>query len=259
MDCEKMMPILLAVTPESFPLENAPPYTPVWLCYRTGSDGRLYRTGEAERIHGGILAAGGENLPVSVKTERFCPPFLRECQARQAEGVLLNWTGPVTEHRKRLASSLSDALQKAGLSLYVPQEYGNCCQSAFVLVSASCREGILRQQMEDAAAQYGAHRVVMVYEPLREDYALPCPGKAGQYLSKSQFSALKDRYSPAVHFSEELLASYFTYEQDGRTHLTLFDDETAFRRKRTLAEELHLAGLLAPWQAVCRKNDKNRT
>ncbi len=60
-----------------------------------------------------------------------------------------------------------------------------------------------------------------------------------------------DEREPAVFFSNELCAHYFTYmnRQNG-AHFVLFDDAASIRKKLYLARSLDISDALLPYPAV---------
>ena len=63
------------------------------------------------------------------------------------------------------------------------------------------------------------------------DFLLPAETGEGRPLSQQEFQALVDRETPAVFFSQDLCARYFTYTRDGETHFVLFDDADTLQQK----------------------------
>jgi hypothetical protein len=72
------------------------------------------------------------------------------------------------------------------------------------------------------------------------DFALPCPGGAGEELGAGRLGALLSG-APRAFFSEALCVNYF-YRREGRSRrVTLFDDAESVRRKLALAEALGIS------------------
>ena len=70
-------------------------------------------------------------------------------------------------------------------------------------------------------------------------------------LSPEQLARLMDRLEPAVFFSGELCARYFTYmSRETGAHFVLFDDEDTLRCKLEVARSLSIHTFLAPWAEV---------
>ena len=69
-------------------------------------------------------------------------------------------------------------------------------------------------------------------------------------LTGEALAALMERENPAVFFSQDLCARYFTYNREGEAHFVLFDDGDTLRHKVEVARELGIRTFLAPWAEV---------
>ena len=97
------------------------------------------------------------------------------------------------------------------------------------LISTALSGGNFTQRLREAAA--GAGRLALDVERLRMDFPLPSPSGEGQPLSGRELRDLLDREAPAVFFSQDLCARYFTYTREGETHFVLFDDADTLQQK----------------------------
>ena len=61
---------------------------------------------------------------------------------------------------------------------------------------------------------------------------------------------MKER-QPAVFFSKDLFARYFTYTKNGESHFILFDDADTLRQKLRLGRQLGVAAAFFQWPEVC--------
>ena len=59
-----------------------------------------------------------------------------------------------------------------------------------------------------------------------------------------------EKESPAVFFSQELCARYFTYMQDQETHFVLFDDESTLRQKLKTGEAMGFSTAFFMWPEI---------
>lgn len=251
MEYRDSIPFMYALTPgerQSAPEE----LLPVWMCYQVGNGPALYRCCDPNSIYGGILSAHDGAFSQCSRPERFCTQVVRECQARNAQGFLANWSQMPTGFTQRLTERLEGALTEAGLAFYVTEPYAACCQCAFVLVSSASFRIPLREKLSRLGERYGSERLILAFVGTRMAFSLPSPSGQGRRLSDEQLLTLRQRFSPTIHFSHDFMMQYFTYEQQKRTHLAFFDDETAFREKQLLAEELGLGGFLSVWQEAKR-------
>lgn len=85
---------------------------------------------------------------------------------------------------------------------------------------------------------------------VRMDFTLPARTGEGRALSAEQFREICRRESPAVFFSVELCAKYFSYSREGSAHFLLFDDADTLKRKLRLASSLNLAAAFLMWPEV---------
>lgn len=250
MENHDFMPFYTAVLPHDPWRDAAAALVPFWLCYQVGRDGKLYRCAPQKEIHGGILCASDGSMERCGNPERFCQQVIRECHATEAKGFCANWSHPPTPSTQKLISTLENALSEEGLSFFVTPPYADCCENAFVLLSTAVSQHPLTHRLHSACERYGNHHIILTFEHSAADYLLPVPSQGGRYLQKSQLEMIKSRHSPAVYWNDDFMLHYFTYEQQGQTHLTLFDDEETFFRKKTLAEEWGLAGFLAVYREI---------
>lgn len=250
MESQASLPFLIAVTEPQSRSALPPEAVPVWMCYRMGNGLRLFRCGSGKNLSGGILSAHDGTMRQWGDPVRFCRQVVQECRARSAEGFLANWSRPPSEPMRRLTASLEQALAREGLSFYVPEQYAHCCDSASILVSSAVTDDVLCEKLQRLSFDHSSQRLILAYERLCTDFALPCSDGTGRLLSDQQFSSLKNRFSPTIHHSSQLCANYFTYELQERTHLVLFDDEATCHEKRSIARRYHLGGFLAFWQEI---------
>ena len=83
--------------------------------------------------------------------------------------------------------------------------------------------------------------MVFDLQRLRMDFRLPARSGQGEPLTQAALDALLKERQPAVFFSKDLFARYFTYTKDGEAHFILFDDGESLEKKRTLAQELGIS------------------
>jgi len=82
------------------------------------------------------------------------------------------------------------------------------------------------------------------------DFPLPCPTGMGKPLSTKDFQALLEREEPAVFFSPDLCARYFTYQREGQHHFVLFDDAGTMREKLRIGAEFGIGAAFFSWPEV---------
>lgn len=59
-----------------------------------------------------------------------------------------------------------------------------------------------------------------------------------------------ERESPAVFFSQELCARYFTYSRGGDTHFVLFDDADTLNQKLKVGASLGFSAAFLMWPEI---------
>ncbi len=241
---------LCAIIPSHSHKLTAYDILPAWMCYQAGNGPTLYRNASPERIQGGILMVSDSALQQITSPARFCQQAARECVARSAEGLCANWSRRPTDTMRTFTSALDSACAGQGLSLWVPEAYGDCCESASVLISSALSGGTLRQRLEEAVQHYGAERVTLAVERMRMDFSLPSPTGEGRALSPDELTALQEKFHPELYPSPELCAEYFTYSIEGQTHFVLFDTPESLSWKVALARELGIGAVMTAWQEV---------
>ena len=82
------------------------------------------------------------------------------------------------------------------------------------------------------------------------DFRLPARTGEGLPLTASEFQALLDRERPAVFFSQDLCARYFTYTREGGTHFVLFDDAGTLKQKLKIGGSIGFSAAFFMWPEV---------
>ena len=213
--------------------------------YRVGGGPHLFRANMPVSVRGGLMALDCVGFDGRGEAGPFCQEVLRECSARGYDGILCDFEGRPLPLLAEIVRTLAGLTQKRGWPLYVPEAYGDCTDSAKVLISSALSGGSLLQRLEDAIQRYGQGRVVLAVERAAEDFFLPSPTGQGQPLTTAELAQLMEARSPSVFFSTELCAHYFTYmSRENGAHFVLFDDAGSIRKK------MQVAGRLGIRQAV---------
>ncbi len=207
--------------------------------YRIDSGGRLAALALPPEVRGGLLLVTGTDCAAPPQPEALARDILRECLHRQYTGVVLE---PVLTAAAMTA--LESLCRRYGRTLYVPERCGGQMPDVQVVVSTALSGGTLRRRLEEVCRRFGPRRIALDLACVRADFSLPAPYGDGRMLTAQQLASLRAQ-RPAF-FSPELCARYFTYEQEGMTHLVLFDDADTLRRKIGLGTELGIAaGMLS--------------
>lgn len=243
------MQIYLAVTPGEY--QSAAKYSRLFahVAYRIGPESQLLRQSLLLQTHGGLLTLGDRDAPPISAPEALCAGILRECARRSYTGVLLDFEARPAADRKVFAAMLAQQLRKTRRTLYVPE---SCAVSGAVpLICTALSGGSFPQLLQEAARQFGgAEHLGLDVQRLRMDFTLPAKSGEGRPLSADEFRALMEKESPAVFFSQELCARYFTYMQDQETHFVLFDDESTLRQKLKTGEAMGFSTAFFMWPEI---------
>ncbi len=243
------MQIYLAVTPGEY--QSAAKYSRLFahVAYRIGPESQLLRQSLLLQTHGGLLTLGDRDAPPISAPEALCAGILRECARRSYTGVLLDFEARPAAGRKVFASMLAQQLRKTRRTLYVPE---SCAvPGAVPLICTALSGGSFPQRLQEAARQFGgAEHLGLDIQRLRMDFTLPAKSGEGRPLSAEEFRALVEKESPAVFFSQELCARYFTYMQGQETHFVLFDDESTLRQKLKTGEAMGFSTAFFMWPEI---------
>ena len=223
------MQIYLAVTPAEAQEAVRCHCALAHVAYCIGPESTLLRQNLLLQTRGGILSITDRDAPFIAGPEQLAAAALRECGRRSYGGVLLDFEQPPAPDRLAFAQALAKRL--APRPLYVPEGYASV-HGAVSLVCTALSGGSFLQYLQEAArARGGAGNLALDVQRLRMDFLLPAETGEGRPLSQQEFQALVDRESPAVFFSQNLCARYFTYTRDGETHFVLFDDADTLQQK----------------------------
>lgn len=225
------MQVYLAVTPGQLQEAARHCRNLAHVAYRVGEDSVLLRQSVLLQARGGLLAVTDQEAPPIDDPEKLSAAAVRECGRRGYTGVLLDFQSRSPD-RLAFARQLAAVLAQTRRTLYVPEEYGPAVPGAVALICTALSGGDFAQRLREAAsAADGAGKLALDVQRLRMDFTLPARTGEGRPLTAEEFQALTEREAPAVFFSQELCARYFTYTHEGQTHFVLFDDAGTIRKK----------------------------
>lgn len=232
------MQIYLAVTPDK--LRQALGYTDrvAHMAYRVGPEGRLTRQNLLARTQGGLMLLGDRDCGPIRDPQALCRDIWRECGNRSYGGVAADFELPPAPDRAAFLEQLCRVLNRNGRQLYVPESYGASLPQANVLVCTALSGGTLRQRLEEAGQRFGTRRLALDLQRLRMSFPLPCPSGEGDWLSGEELEKLLRQRQPALFYSRDLCAKYFTYHGEEGSRFVLFDDADTLRRKIQMGREL---------------------
>lgn len=224
---------------------------PGHLAYRVGQGPHLLRTGIPTAARGGLMVLDGQDWGGRGESGTFCQEVVRECQARGFTGVICDFEGEATAMKLALLRELERHVCRRGWAMYVPECYGEAIPNAHVMVPSALSGGSLELRLREVGERFGRGRVTLALQRAAEDFLLPAPRGSGTALTREELGRRMERLRPAVFFSRELCARYFTYmTQEGRPHFVLFDDADTLRQKLTVARQVGISTFLAAWPEV---------
>ena len=245
------MQIYLAVTPEAAREAQHHCRNLAHVAYRIGPGSTLLRQSLLLQTKGGILTVNDHDAPFIDSPEALRDAVLRECGRRGYIGVLLDFEEPPRRDRQAFVAALAPALSSTRRALYVPEPDANAAPSAIVLLCTAVSGGSFTQYLEDAVSQYGgASRMALDVQRLRMDFQLPARTGEGTPLTTEALSALIDQEAPAVFFSQDLCARYFTYHREDEAHFVLFDDADTLNQKLRLGVGMNFSAAFFMWPEV---------
>ena len=229
------MQIVLSVTPQQ--LRDALRYrcTPAHVAYRIGAESCLLRGSLPLQSRGGLLSLSDWEAPEITQPERLAAAVVQECLHHGYGGAVLDFEDPPRSDRRAFVRALAERMQKIGRQLFVPEPYAVSGQEVIPLLNTALSGGSYVQYLREKRNAYPRQPALDV-QRLAMDFTLPEPRGEGTPLTLEALSALMEREQPAVFFSPELCARYFTFTQGGRTHFVLFDDAGTITQKLRLAE-----------------------
>lgn len=223
---------------------------PAHLAYRVGRGPHLFRAGGSVPLRGGVMVVDGQGYDGAGSVGPFCQELASECALRGFSGAVLDFDRRLPP-LEQLAGQLDRLFVQRGLQFYVPEPFGHCVAHGRVILSSALSGGSLAQRLEEAAERFGRDRIALSLERSAEDFSLPSPTGSGAPLTRQQLRQQMDALRPAVFFSRELCARYYTYmNRDTGAHFVLFDDGDTMLRKVEVARQAGVSVFLAPYEDI---------
>lgn len=245
------MQVYLAVTPDLAQEASSYSRTLAHVAYRVGPGSTLLRQNLLLQTRGGLLSVSDREAPLIEDPEALCAAVLRECGRRSYTGAVLDFEEPPRRDRLAFAERLGQALSASRRTLYLPESYAAAARQAVVLVCTAVSGGNFTEYLRETARKYGgAGRLALDVQRLRMDFRLPAPSGEGDPLSAEAFGRLVEQKAPAVFFSQDLCARYFTYTGSGETHFVLFDDADTLNQKLKLGAGMGFSAAFFMWPEV---------
>ena len=247
MELPERFAIYLMTPPQQFSKAQQYGLTPAHMTYRIGGGPHLFRTQGPVAARGGIMVADHQGYDGHGNPDTLCQEIVRECAARGFSGVFFDFEGTPLPLLRRVVEHLAPIFQKRRWSLYVPESYACNSPAVKIVIPTALSGGSLKQRLSQAVQSYGADRVVLGLEWVAEDFTLPAMSGSGRHLDWEELDRLRRQRSPAVYFSDELCAHYFTYMHTGQSaHFALFDDPSSMAKKLYVASALGICEAFLP-------------
>ncbi len=245
------MQIYLGVTPEAAREALGCWRSLAHVAYRVGPGSVLLRQNLLLQTKGGLLSVSDREAPFIDSPEALRDAVLRECGRRGYSGVLLDFEEAPRRDRAAFAASLAPALSASRRALFLPERYAAAAPGAVALLCTAVSGGSFSQYLQEAAARAGgAGRLALDVQRLCMDFRLPARSGEGSPLAPEDLETLMERESPAVFFSQDLCARYFTYSRDGAAHFVLFDDADTLNQKLRLGAGMGFHAAFFMWPEV---------
>lgn len=203
------------------------------------------------QTRGGLLVLTDRDAPLVQYPENLAGAVLRECGRRNYSGVVLDFEEPPTEPLRRLATALGRLCAASRRVLYLPEVYASSTEQRTVIVNTAVSGGSFEEHLREVCNRYGgARNVALDIQRLAMSFSLPARSGQGEPLTHESLSALLGERQPAVFFSRDLCAKYFTHSQDGAARFVLFDDAGTLRQKLKLGQQLGVAAAFFQWPEI---------
>lgn len=221
------------------------------MAYRVGTGANLLRANIPINLRGGLMVVDGGGFDGRGDAAVFCQQVIRECSARNFDGVILDFEGRAHPLLGQIVNRLGILLSRRGWPLYVTEEYAGFSDRSRVIIPSALSGGSLSKRLSEAAERFGADRVALGVQRSAEDFTLPSPGGSGTPLSREELARRIQSRGASVYFSDELCAHYFTYmSRPSGAHFVLFDNAGSIRKKLQIARSMGLCACILAWPEV---------
>lgn len=232
-------PALFLTTPPQY-LKSACVYgLPIGhMAYCIGAGGHLLRSSIPIGMRGGLMVIGDESCDGRGTADTFCSEVMQECAARKFDGIICDFEKKPSSLSGSIIEKLGELSSRRNWPFFIPEHYAPFSAKARIMISSALSGGSLKQRLNEAAAKYGAEKLVLAVQRSAEDFFLPSPSGGGTPLSREELQKRIQDRAPSIFFSDELCAHYFTYmSRQSGAHFVLFDDAGSIRKKLFLAKE----------------------
>ena len=243
--------LLLTTPPDSAPSATAFGLPVGHMAYRVGPGAHLLRSNIPINLRGGLMVVDGTTFDGRGDPVSFCQQMVRECSARGFDGAILDFEGQPYPLLGQAIQRLGGMFTRRGWPLYVTEAYADYSDQTRIIIPSALSGGSLSKRLEEATARYGAHRIALGIQRSAEDFTLPSPSGCGLRLTPEELNQRIRARGPAIFFSDELCAHYFTYmSRQSGAHFVLFDNAASIRKKIQIARQFGLCACILAWPEV---------
>lgn len=245
------MQIFLSVRPQEVREAAAAGQSLAHAAYRIGEDSGLLVQNLLVQTRGGLLSLRDDQAPVVSDPQALAASVIRQCVRRDHSGVALDFEQPLREDLEALAAELERRCSQTRRRLYLPRHYAHAAASAAVIVNTAVSGGSFETYLQETARELGAaRRIALDVQRLGVRFTLPEGSGEGEALSLPRLSALMESLRPAVFFSRDLCAKYFTYTREGVSFFVLFDDAATLRQKLRIGRQTGVSAAFFQWPEI---------
>lgn len=250
------MQIYLSVKPEE--IRDAAPWRPesAFAAYRIGDGSALLSRNLLSQscnqaCDRGLLVLSDGNASAVSQPDLLADAVMRECSRRHYRGAVLDFELPPREDLRHFAALLSRRCADVQRMLFLPESYADAAKQRIVIINTAVSGGNFENHIRDAVAHYGgAQNTALDIQRLQMAFSLPARSGEGTPLEDGALDTLLRTHHPAVFFSRELCARYFTCTISGEVRFILFDDAMTLRRKLQLGQQLGLTAAFFQWPEI---------
>ena len=208
-------------------------------CY-IDSTGRLHASLPKTCAKEDLLLLSAEEHSSFPDPLRLCHTLKELCLQAGLSGIAADLPPPATEEKLRFLSRLRQECASA-CKLFVPEDFAPHLPGTIPIICTAMSGGIFNKRLEDALHRFPSPRPALDLQRTMMDFPIPAPGGTGTALTPIEFKELFSSHRPAVFFSRELCAKYFTYRRNGQPHLVLFDDISTLLEKIRIGRRMGIS------------------
>ena len=237
---ENKLRIIAACPPEYVSSASAKRLAIAHMCYRVCRDGRLYMAEGAEP-KGGIMAVDFSEQFQKPAIPYLSEAIIRECLRRSFSGVFLDAPKFSAPDNRAAALAITEKASSIGITVYISSHSYSKSRGLKAVIGTAVSGGTFAGYLSSAVQKYGAENLAIEADLIMSDFILPDRSGKGKSLTKDEFKTLYSGYGKNSFFSKELMAYYFTYHANGKTHFVLYETSQSIRAKLSAANKMGIS------------------